>query len=209
MLRVICISMCVLYSSVSIAGESIYVSGKVGKAFPTGNYTETNLGFVDFDFDGGTDYSLSVGRNITHYGLELEYSKRELSANSRVIITSNSTESLRGRQIQEDVFANAYYYPLRNSSFSLYIGAGVGLTVIKWSNINSDIFTGNINSVDYVHSYKGILGSSIKISDKIDFETSIQYLVIDDINLIASDGSPGKMDNQDIQKINIGIRYKF
>jgi len=35
-----------------------------------------------------------------------------------------------------------------------------------------------------------------------------EYLIIDDINLLASDGSSGKMDNQDIQKINIGIKYK-
>jgi len=68
---------------------------------------------------------------------------------------------------------------------------------------------GSINSVDYVHSYKGILGATIKLTENVDFQTSFEHLIIDDINLQSSDGSPGKMNNQDLQKVNVGIKYKF
>jgi len=208
MFRIISTALYILYSSASLADDSFFISGKIGKAIPD-KYTETNLGAVEFDFDNGIDYSLSIGKNFNRYGLEFEYSKRTLDANSRRIISSNSTENLNGKQIQEDAFINAYYYPLLKNTYSLYFGIGLGLTVIKWRNIESDIFTGSINSVDYVHSYKGIFGGTIKLTDNVDFQTSVEYLIIDDINLQASDGSSGEMNNQDIQKINIGIKYKF
>ena len=208
MFRIISATVYILYSSASIADDSFYVSGKIGKAV-TNTYTETNLGAVEFDFDNGTDYSLSIGKNINRYSFEFEYSKRTLNANSRTIISSNATEKLKGKQIQEEAFINAYYYPLLKSTYSLHFGVGLGLTIIKWSNVESAVFTGSINSVDYVHSYKGMLGATIKLTDNVDFQTSFEYLIIDDINLLASDGSSGKMNNQDIQKINIGIKYKF
>jgi len=209
MLRIIIAALCFAYSTLSIADNSIYVSAKVGKALPAESYTETHLGAVEFNFDNGDDYSLSFGKNINRYSLEFEYSKRSLSANSRITISGNTTDKLNGKQIQEEAFINAYYYPLLKHTYSLYYGIGLGLTVIKWSNVESAVFAGSIDSVDYVHSYKAMLGASIKLTDNIDFLTSYEYLIIDHINLLASDGSPGKMNNQDIQKISIGIKYNF
>lgn len=211
MFKVISLLICSLYffPSLVLASESWFVSTKIGIADPIKSHEETNLNIVKFDFDNGVDYSVSIGKEINNFGIEVEYSKRNLNSNTRFVIPTGDIEALEGSQDQEAVFINGYYYPAINEPLSVFVGIGMGLTVVKWNAVTTNTSSGNINSNDVVHSYKAVLGVGAHITEMISIEAAYNYQLIEDVTLTASDGSLGIMNNQDIRVISLGLKFGF
>jgi len=203
------IIVCVLFSLPAQASDAWFIAAKLGGASPKQSYQEVNFNAVKFDFDGGVDYALSVGKSFEKFIVELEYSLRDFDSNSRIIIPTGDIEELDGHQVQESLFVNGYIFQPIGSKTSLFLGVGIGKTNVQWKGVTSSAFPEIINSDDVVNTYKLMMGAEMSLTELLSLTLSYQYLLLDDVVLSVPGGDSGKLNNQDIEIFNIGFKYKF
>ncbi len=194
-----------------------------------GGWNHTN----DADLDGrpdGTTTGLSesfdegwVGLANTGYrwsnGLrtEIEGGYRRNDVDSATgSITGSTSSTADGDYSSWSAMANVIYdlnhlYNASTSSFTPYVGAGIGVARVKLdSTINGPGFgiPLPINDTDTVLAYQGIAGLNYALNDKVDLGVSYRYFWTQDPRFNTDTGVDfdGEYNNH---AILVGLTYKF
>ena len=181
-----------------------YITAGFGLALPEDRYNEVNYGLSQWEFDESAHLSFAFGGNLKAVRLEGELSYRKLDFEGRTSLPSGAQQNLGGDQTQIQIMFNGVYQIMPRWRISPFIGAGVGFTRVSWNDVN-----GIIDDSDLVFTYQGLAGISVRISEKFFMEGKYYYVVPDDVSISDKLGITGKLDNQELNIIVLGIRCNF
>jgi OmpA-OmpF porin, OOP family len=95
--------------------------------------------------------------------------------------------------------ANAFFDLQRGGAVEPYVGLGVGMARI---NANAAGLV-NVNDVDTVPAYQGMVGLAIGVNDQLDLDVGYRYFV-------APGGEFGSVEaDYEHQAVTVGLRYQF
>jgi opacity protein-like surface antigen len=186
------------------SAEARYWAAGLGVALPQDQYNEKNYGFTRWEFDESTNLSLAFGGNLKMFRLEGELSYRKLDFEGVTVVSTGEQQNWGGDQSQIQLMFNALYQFMTRWRVSPFIGAGAGVTRVSWNDVNIVV-----DDSDMVWTYQAIGGVSVRITDRIYIEGIYNYVVLDDVSIMDISGATGKMDNQELNIISIGLRYQF
>lgn len=181
-----------------------------GYAEQIDKYNEMNFGMTEWEFDSGSNLSVSAGRGFNYWAVEAEVSYKQMDAAKDHYKGSIPSINLEGDQTQLSVMLNCFWYPKPNWKVSPYLGAGLGLTKISWNDIRANGMVGGLDDSDTVFTYQLIIGGSINITSKVSLEVDYRYFAPDDIEVEESiNEMVGKFDNQELNIFALAIKYSF
>ena len=187
-----------------------YVKSGLGYANQIKNYNEVNFGASEWNFDDGLNMSLSAGYAALYWALEGEFAFRIMHIDHKTLKSSSSKLNYEGDQTQAALMLNGYLFPFPEWIISPYVGGGLGATRISWNEIKvSGSSSSGIDDYDTVFTYQFIIGASYDITPKMTLEADYRYYVPDNAEIKSSAGSVGEMDNQELNILNLFIKYKL
>jgi opacity protein-like surface antigen len=181
-----------------------YITAGLGLALPEDRYNEVNYGLSQWEFDESANLSLAYGGNLNAVRLEGELSYRKLDFEGRTSVPSGAQQNWGGDQTQIQIMFNGIYQIMPRWPVSPFIGAGVGFTRVSWNDVNWII-----DDSDLVFTYQGLAGISVRIGENFFMEGKYYYVVPDDVSITDKLGITGKLDNQELNIVVLGIRYNF
>lgn len=201
-------------SSVQAIDKRWFASAEAGWATVADSYDEIHYNYSRWEFSHDINYSLSYGYQLDTFSVEGEYSYRRFDAERRIIPsdppTFDDVKNLSGSQEQRSLLIMGYWYPVKNESVRPFFGIGAGYNRISWKNVKvvnaiDDGFTDS----DTVFTYKVSTGFEIPLGQKSSFLLSYNYLKPDHVEVKDSIGGIGKLNKQEINIMDVGIKYYF
>lgn len=207
--------LCTPVYSIEAQEPGWFMTGKVGKASVADSYDELNYGGTRWEFSHDYNYAISLGYEIETFSLEAEYSHRRLDAERRICPTCDSVEykviNLAGYQTQRSMLLMGTWFPIQNRAMKPFLGLGAGYTKIRWDTVRyetekSSSFYGS----DTVFTYKIAAGVEFPVRDNLAIMLAYNYLTPDHVEIYDVDTrTAGKLNKQEINIIDLGIKYRF
>ncbi len=219
------ISKHVIISTLVLAGAQLAISSTAHADW----YSEFSVLSVDIDdtslnstgrevtagFDKDTSFSSAFGYKYSNgFRLEGEYISTENDTETVNFNGNNFTgANVSGGIETESVFLNAIQNFNSGSTYSPYLGFGIGFTDVE-STIGYGP-TANITDSDNAFSYQFLAGLDVNLSKKITGFIEYRYSATDDISLNRFGGGPGGLQNTtqngdlEYDAFAIGANYTF
>ena len=192
------------WPQVSVAqSEGLYISGGVGAVFPRDSDVDGTGINSTVEFDAGPVGSLAIGSTLGgNWRGEFELSHREVDVDS-VSGATGSTGDLSGTALM----MNGFYDFSNGSSFTPYVGAGIG--PMRLDVDGATPFGGaSIDDSDWVLAAQAIAGVGYKLSDRLGLFTDYRFLATTDANLTTSTNVGVDADYSE-HRVMVGLRWSF
>jgi opacity protein-like surface antigen len=229
-------------------GSGWYLRGDIGYNFGGKqklgfDYNEVSGDLDSFEFENGIGYSVGFGKYINEYlRWDVNY---EALMNSSTNSTTNvlfrgvdttipayvdiaGTQEVEASQDIDTFMANAYADVGNFGRFTPYVGAGLGLARVDYSekrtdtcSPGADVYCGDpaggvgeevtAISLDesqqkFVLAYSLTAGAAVEIAPKLKLDMSYQFLNIDDGSLLNGTASEG-FAGTSMHRARVGLRY--
>lgn len=161
--------------------------------------------FLDGKLKGSLLLGGGVGYQVTDYfrtDLTLDYMTRSK-------FTSDRDES---RMTALSLLANAYVDLGNFNGFTPYVGAGIGGTRVKWSDVvdtqNGGVLQGN---ADWRFTWALMAGASYDLTDSLKLDAGYRFRRVDGGKMFDGAGQVGAGYDKkfDIHDVRVGLRYQF
>ena len=210
------ISALLLASTVSTAHAGWYTESSILNSDLDDTSLSSTGRNVNIDFDEDVGFSSAIGFEYSN-GLRLE---------GEYLSTENDTETVnfngnnfsgsaaRGNVETESIFFNVIKSFNSASTYSPYIGVGVGYT-----DVESSVSYGNgpaaINDSDEVFSYQLLAGLDVAFTPKLSGFVEYRFVGADDVSLNRFGGGPGGLQTTtqegdiELSAFALGLKYNF
>ena len=210
---VLFIALLVCTSSVQAQEGNWFVSGKGGWATVADSYDEINYNYSSWEFSHDINYSLSYGYELDTFSVEGEYSYRRFEAERALMPSAPSPServiNLHGYQDQHSLLIMGYWYPVKSKLVRPHVGLGAGYSRISWKNVRLDGPNDGFTDSDTVFTYKLSTGLEVPLGKSSSFLMSYSYLKPDNVEVKDSNGAVGKLNKQELNIMDVGIKYYF
>lgn len=190
------------FAPAALAEADYYVKGGLSYSAPA-EQDETNFNITEWDFENGLGFQGAIGHQYSEtLAVELELQYKSFDAQERTESGTIKT-GLGGDLTYTSLMLNGYYTPQLESQsdiFNPYLGAGVGISKVKWDSITVDGFSGEIDDSDTVAAFQLMLGNRFNLSEMLlslrNIVTSVQlitrylFLILRPANLITATTTP-------------------
>lgn len=165
-------------SSMAYSADGPYVSGNFGLAIPNDSeVTDSSLpAGINYDVESknGLAFGVAAGYGFSNIRVEVElgYSKNDLD---KVNILGQSFD-LTGDISSLTLFLNGYYDFKNSSSFTPYLGCGIGMAKVE---VNDDGL--DVDDNDTVFAYKFAVGLGYAVTEKVSLDVKYSYFGTSDL----------------------------
>lgn len=188
-----------VFSSQYLAADGLYSKIGIGYSMPSKQDVESHS-TNGIDFKNGAEIQLAVGYKMDSFRFEGEYSYSKFSMDK--LYTSSASRYIDDVMKIHSLLANAIYDFNINFPFKPYIGAGLGMSQVRWDGKT-------IHYSDKAFTYQGFFGVTYAVNNKINFDIQYKYKDIGKYSLIDISGGKGTMTNNTFNSLNVAIRYSF
>lgn len=202
---------CAILISISTAAysaEGPYVSGNIGISI-VNDLTATGVDdqgpwSANTSLDKGYAIHAALGYDFNPIRAEVElgYAKNDFD---KVDTNEKATD---GDVTATTLFANAYYDFHNSSSFTPYLGAGLGYAKISYNDLNGQDWDNPFDEDDSVFAYQFMAGIAFVITDNISADLSYRYMSTSDPTMEDSYGTKTDFE-YDTHNILLGMKYTF
>ena len=164
----------------------------------TGTFSDLVIQGTPFsvNFDPGFSFESSLGYDFgKHYRVEASYSN-----------TTSTTVTDNNAKFRSIIFNGYLDFPIENTKWTPFIGAGYGSTNVDAENLCTA--GGTDNCKDDVATYSISGGLSYALDSDKDITGKITYLGFDTINVI-DDGLAASVTDSETLSVHIGVKFKF
>ncbi len=202
----------VLVSSSSLAqAEDMYI-GIQGMWTDLDDFSfDVAPGTIDSEFDSGSGFGVTLGRDFGQVRGELEYTMRSNDIESHSLNGSPTLPGSKGEVQTDALMINAYYDFPASGTISPYIGAGIGMASVDVENFGVTPIPNVLNDSDDQLAYQLMAGVSANVSDGWQLFAEYRYFATDDIDVTTS-AVTGGVDNSIGYETNnflVGARFMF
>ncbi|MFD0917705.1 outer membrane protein [Pseudahrensia aquimaris] len=204
-----------------------YVAARLGFALPDDTSfgldtaadvpTGVSTAYEDWNLSGAVAAGMEFGNGFRGE-LELGYSSFD--------VESHRLTALDTRFGGSDAFGDATaitglvngYYDFDLGTFKPYVGAGIGMAQLDFDNYGINLAAptaglpaGPVTAIDdsgYGFAWQVGLGTSVAVTETIDFEIGYRYSGIENVELTAVDGTDTDV-SLDSHSVMSGLRFKF
>ena len=187
----------VVGSGVSVSFADPYISGNLGAVILNDSDLDDGVDTGEFSYDTGFGFVAALGTSLQddiRVEAELGYRKNDLD---EIKVDGLGSGDIDGDVTTVSLMGNAYYDFSTESSFSPYIGAGLG-----YANIEGDLDDFG-DEDDNVFAYQLILGGSFPSSETLSVDLQYRYFATEDPEF---DGLDSEYSSHNIL---IGLRNSF
>ena len=187
----------VVGSGVSVSFADPYISGNLGAVILNDSDLDDGVDTGEFSYDTGFGFVAALGTSLQddiRVEAELGYRKNDLD---EIKVDGLGSGDIDGDVTTVSLMGNAYYDFSTESSFSPYIGAGLG-----YANIEGDLDDFG-DEDDNVFAYQLILGGSFPSSETLSIDLQYRYFATEDPEF---DGLDSEYSSHNIL---IGLRNSF
>jgi len=186
-----------------------YTSFNLGYAIPLDAYEETNYDSVEFEFENGPQILIAFGYDWTKFRIETNLTYRKMDFDKRTTHSDGEVVSGPGDQTQSAIMVDAIWHPKPLWLINPFLGAGIGFTKIEWNIKRISGVSGFLDDSDTSFTYELLAGLSYKLTMNLNVDLTYKYIRASDIKIKDSTGDTGKLNNQNLNSILIGLRYRF
>jgi len=164
----------------------------------TGTFSDLVIQGTPFsvNFDPGFSFESSLGYDFgKHFRVEASYSN-----------TTSTTVTDNNAKFRSIIFNGYLDFPIENTKWTPFIGAGYGSTNVDAENLCTA--GGTDNCKDDVATYSISGGLSYALDSDKDITGKITYLGFDTINVI-DDGLAASVTDSETLSVHIGVKFKF
>ncbi len=198
-------------SSAVYSAEGTYVSGNVGISIvndlTASGVEDEGPWSADTSWDTGYVVHAALGYDFNPIRAEVElgYAKNDCDK-----LDTNET-AIDGDVTATTLFANAYYDFHNSSSFTPYLGVGLGYALISYNDLKGPDWRSSFDEDDSVFAYQFMAGVSFVITDNITVDLSYRYMDTSDQSMVDTNDTGGGEVNfdYDAHKILLGLKYTF
>tara|TARA_A100001388_G_scaffold174940_1_gene130865 strand:+ start:553 stop:1167 length:615 start_codon:yes stop_codon:yes gene_type:complete len=148
------------------------------------------------NFDPGFSFESSLGYDFgKHFRVDASYSN-----------TTSTTVTDNNAKFRSIIFNGYLDFPIENTKWTPFIGAGYGSTNVDAENLCTA--GGTDNCKDDVATYSISGGLSYALDSDKDITGKITYLGFDTINVIDDGLAAGVTDSETLS-VHIGVKFKF
>lgn len=196
----------IVVPAAAFADEGFYLGANLGVNMPGNSKYEDSTGEASVDTNLGFSGAVSAGYQFqSNWRLQADLAARINSVDE--ITGTGATSPFDGNVDAYSLLADAIYGIPTGTKFTPYIGAGLGLAVVKARNVQTVLGT-NVNDTDVVFAYQGIAGIEYDISPTWKASLDYKYLRTADPKFEADNASEVKTDYED-HTVTVGLRYLF
>ena len=164
----------------------------------TGTFSDLVIQGTPFsvNFDPGFSFESSLGYDFgKHFRVEASYSN-----------TTSTTVTDNNAKFRSIIFNGYLDFPIENTKWTPFIGAGYGSTNVDAENLCTA--GGTDNCKDDVATYSISGGLSYALDSDKDITGKITYLGFDTINVI-DDGLAASVTDSETLSVHIVVKFKF
>lgn len=168
-------------------------------------------GTIDTEFDSGTGFGITLGRTFEPMRAELEFTARMNDVKSHSLNGSPTLPGSKGEAKSNAFMVNGYYDFVNESSFTPYVGGGIGIANVKFDNFGVDPIPDVLNDDGTVFAYQVMAGADVKVSDAWKLFAEYRYFRTSEVDVVTSNVT-GAVDNSIAYKTNnilVGARILF
>ena len=148
------------------------------------------------NFDPGFSFESSLGYDFgKHFRVDASYSN-----------TTSTTVTDNNAKFRSIIFNGYLDFPIENTKWTPFIGAGYGSTNVDAENLCTA--GGTDNCKDDVATYSISGGLSYALDSDKDITGKITYLGFDTIN-VTDDGTRVTVIDSETLSVHIGVKFKF
>ncbi len=190
--------------------QGLYLSIGAGYSLPG---TQTDQNGASWEFNNGPvakgalgySFKASPGMNL-RTEFELSYRKYEGDSHKS---SSSTVRELGGNISYLSGMVNGLCDFKTGTGFTPYIGLGLGLSQVTWSDVKMAGYSYGLDDSDKVFAYQAMGGVGYALTDSLTLDLEYRYFHAQDISVRDSDGKIGTLDNNTNHSFLIGLRYLF
>lgn len=204
----ITLTMIAMFLPTTSFAKDWYMGGSVGYNQTFDQKSQGASGTVDTEFDAGIVTTSLIGLKYNNnLRVEGEFSWRRNDGDSLAFNGNEQSFAAKGAQ-SYGAMVNVFYDAPNDTSFTPYVGGGIGFDYIENEFLYQDI---NFEDSDTVFAWQIAAGVSTPLTKKIDGFIDVRYHVASSPDFVrtSSAGSVSLSSEYDNISVSIGYRYNF
>lgn len=190
--------------SVSTASAGVYISGNLGAVFLNDDDIEDSGVSGELSFDNGGAATFAVGTSVGQGGrIEMELGARVNDISKMTFDGYPGKIDVDGDVTTVSFMGNAYYDFKNESSFTPFIGGGLGYANVEYDFDKIEDDKVNDKEDDDVMAYQVMLGMGYAATDHLSIDLQYRYFATVDPELNGIDFE------YRTHNMMLGLRYSF
>ncbi len=190
--------------------QGLYFSIGAGYSLP-GTQNDQYGGSWDFTngpvAKGALGYSFEASPDI-NLRTEFELSYRKYAGDSHKSV-NGTVKDLSGNISYLSGMVNGLCDFKTGTGFTPYIGVGLGMSQVTWSDVKIAGYSYGLDDSDNVFAYQAMGGVGYALTDSVTLDLEYRYFHAQDVSVKDRDGTIGTLDNNTNHSFLIGLRYLF
>jgi opacity protein-like surface antigen len=150
-------------------------------------------------------FNASPGINLR---TEFELSYRKYAGDSHKSV-NGTVKDLSGNISYLSGMVNGLCDFKTGTGFTPYIGVGLGMSQVTWSDVKIAGYSYGLDDSDNVFAYQAMGGVGYGLTDSLILDLECRYFHAQDVTLKNNQGTEFAMDNNTNHSFLIGLRYLF
>ncbi len=190
--------------TISTASAGMYISGNLGAVFLNDADIDEDGDSGELTFDNGGVATFALGTTIGSAGrIEAEVGARVNDFDDASVDGYSGSVDMDKDVTTISFMGNAFYDFKNGSSFTPFLGAGLGFANVEYDIDSIGGYDINEKEDDTVVAYQFMLGGSFAATEQLSIDLQYRYFATDDPDL---DGTDVEYHSHNAM---VGLRYSF